>query len=249
MTEGYALIDFTQFYRHLIVCIGDREMLRKCLTEYHDETIASEILSLIDGTEEGKTIYDESRQVFLMWMPRTPKTAQDMGFLSHEVFHAVCAVMSGIGSSLSDNTEEVYAYLITFLTQKILETFSISFSSCQEPESEPTTGENNVWSMEKRSARTLLESNTSISHAAYGYLKALGKFRVNPCAVRLGNVGTIDILHTTFLQSSVQTKTPPFCTREPVFPTGRSVAPDQSATKNPECGNSGLSFQLRRGRW
>jgi len=138
--NGYTLIDFTQFYRELIVCFGDKLILKKCLLEYHDENIANAILMDINGSdhEMGKTFYDEEMQLFLMWMPHTPKTAQDMGFLSHEIFHAACAIMGGIGSKLSDDSEEVFAYLITFLTQRIIEEFSISFSCGQEPESEQT---------------------------------------------------------------------------------------------------------------
>jgi hypothetical protein len=138
MTEGYALIEISQFYRDLLVCIGDKEMVRKCITEYHDDVTAEEICNAIIGIECGKTIYDEHNKLFLLWIPHSPKTAQDMGFLSHEIFHAACAVMDAIGSKPSEDSEEVYAYLITFLTQKIIETFSISFSSCQEPESGQT---------------------------------------------------------------------------------------------------------------
>lgn len=129
-TKEYGLIDISQFYRDVIVCFGGKETLRKCLTEYHDEEKAEEILGLFDFSGLGKTIYSNEENVFVMWFPHLPKTAQDMGFLSHEIFHAACAVMSGIGCRPSDDSEEAYAYLITFLTQKIIEKFSISFSSC-----------------------------------------------------------------------------------------------------------------------
>lgn len=134
--KEYALIDISQFYRELIVCMGNKETLRKCLLEYHDENVATELLEMFDDDYLlGRTIYSNEKNVFVLWIPRKPKTAQDMGFLSHEIFHAACAVMSGIGCSPSDDSEEVYAYLITYLTEKILKEFSISFSSCQESES------------------------------------------------------------------------------------------------------------------
>ena len=131
--KEYGLIDIPPFYRNLIVCMGDKETLRKCLLEYHDENIVNEVLELVKDTSLGRTVYSEDTGVFFLWVLQKPKTAQDMGFLLHEIFHAACAVMSGIGCNPSDDSEEVYAYLITFLTEKILKDFSISFSSCQEP--------------------------------------------------------------------------------------------------------------------
>lgn len=135
---NHILIDIDVFYRDLVVCFGDTEILRKCIEYYHNTEKADYVLEFIVGTEEGKTIYSEKEGIFLLWMPHIPKTAQDYAFLSHEVFHASCAVMEKIGGSLSETSEEVYAYLITFITQKIIEGFFISFSCCgQEPETEP----------------------------------------------------------------------------------------------------------------
>lgn len=43
----------------------------------------------------------------------------EMGLLQHEIFHAVGFFMSEINTPLIDDTHEVYAYLIQYLTEKI----------------------------------------------------------------------------------------------------------------------------------
>lgn len=130
LINNHILIDIPVFYRDLIVCFGDKDTLKSALAYYHDKETAERLCTVADSNDEGTTVYDEELGVFFMWLPRKPKTAQDFGFLSHEVFHATCAVLCNIGSSLTTQSEEVYAYLITYLTQKIIEGFNfISFSS------------------------------------------------------------------------------------------------------------------------
>lgn len=66
---------------------------------------------------------------WVVWLPSLPQSVEDMQFLSHEIFHAVCAIMIGIGVPLSDDSEEAYAYLTGYITRKVLEAFPISFSA------------------------------------------------------------------------------------------------------------------------
>lgn len=42
-----------------------------------------------------------------------------LSVLCHEIFHAVNNILSFIGISLSDESEEVYAYTIDYVTEKI----------------------------------------------------------------------------------------------------------------------------------
>jgi hypothetical protein len=43
----------------------------------------------------------------------------DNGLIAHECFHAVYSILSNKGIQLSQETEEVYAYLLQFLINKI----------------------------------------------------------------------------------------------------------------------------------
>lgn len=49
-----------------------------------------------------------------------PKSSKDYGILQHEIFHVASAILYRIGMKLKINTsDEAYAYLIQFLTEKI----------------------------------------------------------------------------------------------------------------------------------
>lgn len=126
------LIPIDVFYRDILVVFGDEKTLRKSLLKYHCKEEIENLVNEVNFSNKGSVVYDSYNKAFFLWMPDKPKTAQDVGFLMHEVFHATCAVMSAIGITLSDNSEEVYAYLIGFLTEKILDKLSISFSCGQE---------------------------------------------------------------------------------------------------------------------
>lgn len=62
--------------------------------------------------ESGKTI------IRLKHYPNTPVGKST---LAHEVYHAVCFLMDHIGMRMSSDSEEAYAYLIGYLTEKIYE--------------------------------------------------------------------------------------------------------------------------------
>ena len=40
--------------------------------------------------------------------------------IAHEVFHATCSIMDSIGASLTDSSEESYAYLTEYIWKQIL---------------------------------------------------------------------------------------------------------------------------------
>jgi len=54
-----------------------------------------------------------------------PKKASEYGTLQHEIFHAIDFILRKIGISLSADSDEAYAYLIGYLTEKIYEKLNL----------------------------------------------------------------------------------------------------------------------------
>lgn len=52
-----------------------------------------------------------------------PITVTDYGVLQHEIFHAVDQILKYIGITLSDDSDEAYAYLIEYVTREIYKKF------------------------------------------------------------------------------------------------------------------------------
>ena len=124
------IINIDIYKRDVMVCFCDKVMLERKLKQYDiDRACLQEIVDEIDDSSTGRSFAITDSGPFLLWMPRIPETAVEFGTLSHEVFHTVCFIMKGIGAEFSDDSEEPYAYLVGYLTEKILKAFKITFSS------------------------------------------------------------------------------------------------------------------------
>ena len=61
-------------------------------------------------------VYDNgSRQVYLVWIKQFEWRIHDYALLAHELFHCAVRVMDDQGISLSDSSEEAYAYYLQFI--------------------------------------------------------------------------------------------------------------------------------------
>jgi len=45
--------------------------------------------------------------------------------MAHEAFHAACSIMRHVDISLTEETEEAYAYLIGYITEQFQELFDM----------------------------------------------------------------------------------------------------------------------------
>jgi hypothetical protein len=82
----------------------------------------------VDTTDKGITDYSPSSRgrciMFeggqtLIRIYRYDKSSYFYGYLAHEIFHAVEFIMDHIGMKLVRESDEAYAYLISFLTTEI----------------------------------------------------------------------------------------------------------------------------------
>ena len=137
--RGAALRPIDVYSRDILFHFGDvpsfKKAVRRCHTQEQTDAIFAELD--FDNNSKGKTIYSSVHNAFIVWMPSLPQSSYDMQFLSHEIFHAAHALMIGVGINLSDDSEEAYAYLIGYITKRVLEEFPIcSFVGCRDAVSE-----------------------------------------------------------------------------------------------------------------
>lgn len=103
------IISIPNLYRDLMVHFGSKETLRKVLCKYVDEETAANAVDAIGLSDKGCIVINQQKGVFFVWMPRKPQSAEDFGFLVHELLHAVSETMRMIGVDFSEDSEEVYA--------------------------------------------------------------------------------------------------------------------------------------------
>ena len=124
----HHMVHMDMFYRDLLIVYGDEKQTRKTLNIYFDKEEVEELLEDFTFEEKGRTVYAPKFNAYFVWLPKLPETAQDVGFLVHELFHSTYAVMCNVGISLSEDSEEAFAYMMGFLTEKVLE--SLPTISC-----------------------------------------------------------------------------------------------------------------------
>lgn len=121
--EKSFVIDIPIYRRDAVVCFGSKDYLAQQIIEAFDKTTeeAYSIIEDITSYSDGRSYLSMEQRVGFIWMRCIPETPNDYSILAHEIFHYTHAIMTVIGASLSEQSEEPYAYLIQFLTKEILE--------------------------------------------------------------------------------------------------------------------------------
>lgn len=123
------IISIDLYRRDVMVCFGSKEYLEKRLRGRISPEDCREMLDGINEASLGRSFAVTEQGPYLLWMPEVPGTYGELATLSHEIFHIAIMIMYGIGAGFSNKSEEAYAYLVGYLTEKILRAFKITFSS------------------------------------------------------------------------------------------------------------------------
>lgn len=122
------IISIDLYDRDVMVHFGSRKELRKALNPIFGKNVAKDISNEFSEVSGGRTILLSNGQIIL-YMTQPPTTALDYAALQHEIFHASFFILNKAGIVLCENSDEAYSYLIGFLTKRILQEFSLSFSA------------------------------------------------------------------------------------------------------------------------
>ena len=101
------IIRLDPFPFDIMVHFGDKKQLEKTLGKY----------GLVENTI-ARTLMLDTNQVIL-YLKEKPKDINGYSLLAHEIFHCVDLVLRKVGISLSDDSDEIYAYCIQYLTKQI----------------------------------------------------------------------------------------------------------------------------------
>jgi hypothetical protein len=109
----------------IMVCFGDKRKMFKSLEKYIPKSGLVEF--------KRKTFKKASFCMFnggqsVIWLYKKPSNIEDLSFLNHEIFHAVYCILERVGITLTESSEETFAYLTQYLTKKIYNELVITFS-------------------------------------------------------------------------------------------------------------------------
>lgn len=120
------IINIDLYNRDVMVHFGSKKELHKELHNYHKPDAVKEIVNAINFDADGFTLCNSDNGAYIVYMPKQPSTPSEIGTLIHELSHATNAIMEAIGITLTESSEEAYAYCLGFLTRKVFEAFAIS---------------------------------------------------------------------------------------------------------------------------
>lgn len=114
-----AIFPISCLRRGVLVIYGDFEGLREAIAE--DEAFGDpEEYDRFKDNSLGLVARDKDmRGESIIWFPKEP--IPEFPQIAHEVSHAVFHMLSSIGIPHTDDTDEIYAYLIEYLTTVIHE--------------------------------------------------------------------------------------------------------------------------------
>lgn len=122
---GFLLIKGQTFPYDVIVCIG---VTRGDIFHYFEKRFLDSLTEsdkkniVMEG--HGRTIVLENRALIL-WLKEFPKTPEHFGHLAHEIFHTSDLMLRRLGASLSDDSDEVFAYQVDWITKNIYKYFEL----------------------------------------------------------------------------------------------------------------------------
>jgi hypothetical protein len=109
------IVDWKIYPYDTVVFLGQSEeevekWLEKRINPYQEE---KDFLKMYG---DGRTVMLKGRQTVL-WLAKKPK--KGCPILAHEIFHVVSFLMDRVGIPLTNESDEAYAYAISYLTQEI----------------------------------------------------------------------------------------------------------------------------------
>lgn len=125
MTE---IIRVDIYNRDVLVHCGNLKPLRRYLSKFLSQDAIKEICDSLRDCKLGKTLQIENSGI-LVYLPKEPVDAKDMGVMMHELFHAAYFILQKAGIDCNDSADEAYAYLLQFLSEKVFTSFSFHVQS------------------------------------------------------------------------------------------------------------------------
>ncbi|WP_270546562.1 hypothetical protein [Butyricimonas paravirosa] len=118
MVKNKPYIISIDIYQHdILVFFGNKELLINELEKYLEPDQIEEFDTCVQKGRGHTYMFDTGQLV--LYMPNVPKRIDDFVTLNHEIFHCTILILKRIGVSLSDDSEEAYAYLYEYITKMI----------------------------------------------------------------------------------------------------------------------------------
>lgn len=113
-------LDIPLYDKKLIISFNqDSETVKALLMEL--DPTATDIFYHVDNHTSYGCMYTTPTNKYFIRLNDFERTPDCLGALAHETFHATVSILRRVGMSLTEESEEAYAYLNDFITRKTME--------------------------------------------------------------------------------------------------------------------------------
>jgi hypothetical protein len=110
-------VKWETFYFTIYVVIGPHADLQRYMRHRKIDYSATEFEP---SSLAGLYFNGGGRRRGVLWLAAAPRTPQQIGFLAHEMFHAVMDLVKRKAFRLNTKTEEAIAYALTYGVEEVL---------------------------------------------------------------------------------------------------------------------------------
>lgn len=123
--KRHILIKGTVWPYDIIVTLGttQRQFLDYVGKNFVNALSKDDIESL-EFIKKGRTVRLENNAIVL-WLKEYPSSPEWFGHLAHEIFHAADMILEQAGVTHTNDSDEVWAYLIDWITKEIYTQFQL----------------------------------------------------------------------------------------------------------------------------
>lgn len=117
----YFLLKNDIFQFDVVVQIGgEKKKLITYIEDNFEYKLTDEEKEHLNSPEKLGTTMILTNKAIAVWVKNWPKDATTIAILIHELFHATEFIMSSANIQHSDETSEVFAYVLDFLVRAVL---------------------------------------------------------------------------------------------------------------------------------
>lgn len=125
---NFALIKGETLPYDTLVCLGGtrEQLLAYCALNFDNALTPEErdqLTTIVGAVGRTRRL---NNGAYLLWLRDYPVTFKDFGILAHEIFHVADLMLRQAGLALSNDSDEIWAYHIEWLTRRVYTAFNFT---------------------------------------------------------------------------------------------------------------------------
>lgn len=119
LQDSGSFINFVvkvDIYRNAVLFIVSSDIPRS--RDFINSVVNEKVITVSDFAGRDGFTYEPAEGFIIVWLERAPQNFETRGIVNHELFHATSSILRRAGVTLTESSEEAYAYLFQEITSQ-----------------------------------------------------------------------------------------------------------------------------------